>query len=70
MKCMHCQGKMERGMAAFHTDRKNYHLTFDKVPAWVCNQCGEAYFEEAEVSKIQDIIETIEYKTEEMLNAA
>ena len=70
MKCMYCQGKMKRGSAAFHIDRKTYHLTFDKIPAWVCNQCGETYFEEEEVSKIQDIIQTIECKTEEMLNAA
>ena len=67
---MYCQGKMSRGTAAFHIDRKTYHLTLDKIPAWICNQCGEAYFEEAEVSKIQDIIQTVECKTEAMLNAA
>jgi YgiT-type zinc finger domain-containing protein len=63
-------GKMDKGTSKFHIDRKTYHLTFDQIPAWVCNQCGEAYFEESEVNKIQEIIQTIEIKTKEMLNAA
>ena len=34
--------------APFHADRNGYHLVFDTVPAWVCDQFGEAYFEERE----------------------
>ena len=60
MKCMHCQGRMERSTAPFHIDRKGLRLTLDAVPAWVCRQCGEAYFEESEVDSIQDIIEAVE----------
>ena len=29
---------------------------FDTVPAWVCAQCGEAYFEKREVDVIQSAI--------------
>jgi len=36
----------------------------DAVPAWVCEQCGEAYFEEKEVDTIQDLVRPIEAKTE------
>jgi len=43
MRCMYCQGRMERGTAPFHIDRKGYHLLFDRIPAWVCSQCGEVY---------------------------
>ena len=53
MKCMHCQGKMKRSQAPFHIDRKSYHLSLESVPAWVCGQCGEPYFEECEVKSIQ-----------------
>jgi len=60
MKCMYCQGKMQRGTAPFHVDRKNIHISFDSVPAWVCAQCGEVYFEETEVNAIQDIIRAID----------
>ncbi len=41
MNCMYCSGNMERGIAPFHTDRKGYHITLDRIPAWVCGQCGE-----------------------------
>jgi len=34
--------------------------TLDAVPAWVCGQCGEAYFEEKEVDAIQKLIGAIE----------
>ncbi len=60
MKCIHCQGEMKRGTTAFHIDRKGCHLTLDHVAAWVCEQCGEAYFEEKEVDAIQDMIKSVE----------
>lgn len=55
---------MRRGTAPFHIDRKGCHLMLDAVPAWVCEQCGEAYFEEKEVDTIQDLVRSIEAKTE------
>lgn len=66
MKCIYCQGEMERGTAPFHIDRKGYHLMFDAIPAWVCTQCGEVYFEEADVEAIQQIIRAIDEQTERM----
>ncbi len=60
MKCIYCQSEMRRGSAPFHIDRKGIHLSLDDLPAWVCNQCGEAYFEEAEVNSIQDILREVE----------
>jgi YgiT-type zinc finger domain-containing protein len=54
---------MVRSAAPFHVDRKGCHLTLDAVPAWVCRQCGETYFEEKEVDAIQDIVASMEQKT-------
>ena len=34
----------------------------DAVPAWVCEQCGEAYFDEKEVDVIQDLVASLEQK--------
>ena len=62
MKCIHCQGEMKRGAAPFHVDRKGFHILLDSVPAWVCEQCGESYFEEREVDTIQDVVRAIEQK--------
>jgi YgiT-type zinc finger domain-containing protein len=58
---------MRRATAPFHVDRKGYHLTFDTVPAWVCVQCGEVYFEDTELEAIQEVIQTIEQQTPETM---
>jgi YgiT-type zinc finger domain-containing protein len=60
MKCMYCKGEMHKGSAPFHIDREGCHVTLDQVPAWVCAQCGEAYFEEQEVDTIQALIRAID----------
>ena len=70
MKCIHCQGQMERGTAPFHVDRNGYHLVLDRITAWVCSQCGEAYFEESEVDSIQSIIETVDSEVEKLAAVA
>ena len=53
MAWIHCKGRMVRGAAPFSTDRKGYHVAWDAVPAWICHQCGEPYFEAREVERIQ-----------------
>jgi len=51
---------MVRSTAPFQIDRNGYHLTLDAVPAWVCSQCGEAYFEQKQVEEIQEMIESVD----------
>ena len=60
MKCIYCQGIMKKDKSPYPIDRKGYHLLLDAIPAWICQQCGEAYFEEAEVQKIQDVTRTLD----------
>jgi len=66
MKCVHCRGEMKKGTTPFHVDRKGCHLILDEVPAWICEQCGETYFEEREVDTIQDLIVSIEEQTQRL----
>ncbi len=66
MKCMYCKGNLERGTAPFHVDRKGYHLVLDKVPALVCQQCGEVYFGEDEVDSIQTATLAIDAQVEKI----
>jgi YgiT-type zinc finger domain-containing protein len=61
---------MELKTAPFQIDRKGYHLSLDAVPAWVCNQCGEAYFDEAEVAKIQDVIRAVDDRARGLVKTA
>jgi len=51
---------MNRSSAPFHIDRKGYHLQLDSVPAWVCTQCGEVYFDVKEVDDIQEVIHSLD----------
>jgi YgiT-type zinc finger domain-containing protein len=67
MKCIHCKGEMKWGTTPFHVDRKACHLTLDAIPAWVCEQCGEAYFEEREVDVIQDLVRCLEQKAQALV---
>lgn len=70
MNCIHCQGAMQRGQAPLRIDRNGYHLAFDGVPAWVCTQCGEPYFEEREVAAIQGVVETLDERMAALGSAA
>lgn len=70
MKCIHCQGEMQRKTTPFQINRKGYHLELSAIPAWVCTQCGEAYFEEAEVESIQGVLAALDERTEKLAIAA
>ncbi len=56
MKCLHCKAQMERGTAPFCIDRNGDRISWDAIPAWVCEQCGESLFETQEVDTIQDAL--------------
>jgi YgiT-type zinc finger domain-containing protein len=60
---------MKRGTAPLHVDRAGCHVMLDRVPAWVCQQCGEAYFDEKEVEAIQQIIRSVEEKADALAPA-
>lgn len=64
MECLHCKGKMVQGEAPFSIDRKGYHISWDSVPAWICTQCGEPYFEAEEIDHIQRALEQVDAETE------
>ncbi len=60
MKCIQCQGTLKKASAPFHIDRKGYHLVMDKVPAFVCAQCGEVFFEDRAVDSIQKVLRSLD----------
>lgn len=70
MKCLLCKGEMEKTTVAYTVDRKGYHLFIEVIPAYVCSQCGERYFEEKEVDAIQNMLKTFEEKLQEVLTVA
>lgn len=60
MECLHCKGRMVRSTAPFSIDRKGYHIVWEAVPAWVCTQCGEPFFEAGEVEVIQRALQAVD----------
>ena len=51
---------MQRGSAPFRVDRNGYHVHWDAIPAWVCGQCGEPYFETNEVERIERALQALD----------
>jgi YgiT-type zinc finger domain-containing protein len=69
MKCLLCNGKMEPGRTTFQVTRKGYHLTLDSVPAWVCAQCGETFFDEEQTEALQTTLQALDVRTQELAHA-
>jgi YgiT-type zinc finger domain-containing protein len=63
MECFHCKGKMIKATAPYSVDLHGYHIAWDAIPAWVCTQCGEAFFEENEVNHIQKALQQVDLET-------
>ncbi|MBN1876424.1 MAG: YgiT-type zinc finger protein [Anaerolineae bacterium] len=70
MECMYCKGKMVKGAAPFNVDRKGYHIHWEAVDAWVCTQCGEAYFEIEAVTHIQEALRILDKETDQIAHSS
>ncbi len=66
MKCHYCKGRMESGKTSYTIDRKGYLLVINEVPALICQQCGEPYFNEEEVEMIQNLIKDVDKKSTQL----
>ncbi len=69
MECLHCKARMERRTAPFSVDRRGYHVHWDAIPAWVCAQCGEPFFETREVEEIERALEALDRANEQLAHA-
>ena len=70
MQCHFCDGEMKKGKTTYTLNGSGYHLLIDDVPAWVCSQCGEVYFEEGAVDNIQDIVKSLDTQVNKVREAA
>ena len=61
---------MERGETPFSLDRQGYHIHWDAVPAWICQQCGEPYFEAREIEIMQGAAKSVEEQNQRWLQAS
>jgi hypothetical protein len=53
MRCLRCQGPVEKGTAPVCLEGEGYRLAWEEVPAWVCTRCELAYFEPDQVETVR-----------------
>ena len=53
--CMFCKGKLQKGLHEFIARIDDQIVVIKDLPAMICNQCDEAYFDETVMEKL-DII--------------
>ena len=70
MKCFFCGGEMKNGKTTYTINKKGYHLLIDDVPAWICEQCGEPYFEGKVVDAIQKLVGALDVRVENVRGVA
>ena len=70
MKCMYCNGALEKSKVPYHIDRANVHVIIDEVPAWVCTQCDEIMFDEHAVDEIQQLVIAVDQRAERLRSIA
>jgi len=58
MRCVICKaGEVKPGATSITVERGAMTLVLKGLPARVCGQCGEAYFDEATTKHIEEIAE-------------
>ena len=61
-KCTFCKGNLHKGKTDFTVKIKQEIVSITNVPAYVCDHCGEAYFEPERSRKIDEIMKAFHEK--------
>ena len=68
MKCRFCQeGETEPGTTTVTLNKDGTVFVLRNVPAQVCQNCGEAYFDDEIVATVEIKVERVEYDMRQML---
>ena len=59
MKCFMCKGETEQKLVNYLLDVDNRIIIIKEVPANVCKQCGERYFDDDVMENLEKIIEDV-----------
>jgi len=58
--------ELTRKKVSCTANRNGYHLIIDDVPAWVCQQCNEALFDEETMEAIQSMLREMDRQREQL----
>ena len=67
MNCALCKGSLVRDEVNHIVDLGNEIIIIKKVPANVCNQCGEYYLDTQTAIKLENIVEELRRNKAEVL---
>ena len=56
MSCFVCKGNLENKKVNYVVDLENTIIIIKEVPARVCTQCGEQYFDDETAENIEKIV--------------
>lgn len=54
--CNVCHGHVKHTTTTYTQEYEGRLIIVENVPAWVCEQCGETYFDPEVVERIQNLI--------------
>ena len=60
------KGELMRETVSYSANRKGCHLIIDDVPSWVCQQGGEALFDEKAVDAIQEMLREADVRLDKL----
>jgi YgiT-type zinc finger domain-containing protein len=69
MQCPDCRGEMLKATTPFDIHRKGYHVFWEAVPAWVCQQCGNPVMEKSAVDAIQNSLTSLDMEASRMISS-
>ena len=66
MNCFVCRGDLEKRKVNYVVDLENAIIIIKKVPAKVCTQCGEQYFDDETAENIEKIVNKLKQLSTEV----
>ncbi|MCL2857542.1 MAG: type II toxin-antitoxin system MqsA family antitoxin [Oscillospiraceae bacterium] len=66
MDCFHCKGSVEPKLKTHVVTLDRCVIIVKNVPAFVCKQCGEAYFSDDVMQNLEAIIDKLEKLVKEV----
>ena len=66
MKCFMCKGETEEKLVNYLVDLEKTIIIIKQVPADVCKQCGEKYFDNEVMKNLEKIIDDLKQATVEI----
>ena len=65
MNCFVCKGEMEEKKVNYMVDLEDTIIIIKEVPAKVCTQCGEQYFDDETAENIEKIVNNLKQLSKE-----